>query len=189
MDSLYDSIKTPAELVSEVMTHGLSLKQEDICRAQDIIGRAPIEELVFLANDIGRENEDGKPDQEGTYGNGRRPTQGTFYAILTRIWNWEDVTRFWNEHTNYDRKRLIKEKGEQATKVRAEVAEHQLTKHQLEERSKRVQNLNEQLQDAGATICDQFTKIDGLQRENDAMKQQIMELKAKLYDMMTKEAK
>lgn len=50
--SKYDDIKTAAELVAEVRAHGLSLDQEDICRAQDIFGNSPIEELVRLANDI-----------------------------------------------------------------------------------------------------------------------------------------
>ena len=43
MSSKYDSIKTAAELVKEVRLNGLSLVQEDICRAQDIFGNAPIE--------------------------------------------------------------------------------------------------------------------------------------------------
>lgn len=40
--SKYDSIKTAADLVKEVRIKGLSLDQEDICRAQDIFGNAPI---------------------------------------------------------------------------------------------------------------------------------------------------
>lgn len=54
--SKYDSIKTAAELVAEVQAHGLSLAQEDICRAQDIFGRSAVQDLVALANDIGRNN-------------------------------------------------------------------------------------------------------------------------------------
>ena len=63
--SKYDDIKTAAELVAEVRAHGLSLDQEDICRAQDIFGNSPIEELVRLANDIGRNNRNGEPDPRG----------------------------------------------------------------------------------------------------------------------------
>ena len=64
--SKYDSIKTAAELVAEVRVHGLSLAQEDICRVQDIFGNAPIEDLVALANDIGRNNRNGEPDPKGS---------------------------------------------------------------------------------------------------------------------------
>ena len=72
--SKYDSIKTAAELVAEVRLHGLSLAQEDITRAQDIFGRSSIEELVALANDIGRNNDKGEPDPKGTWSSGRPAT-------------------------------------------------------------------------------------------------------------------
>ena len=42
MGSKYDSINTAAELVAEVQANGLSLMQEDICRAQDIFGRSAV---------------------------------------------------------------------------------------------------------------------------------------------------
>ena len=74
MASKYDSIKTAKDLVSEVMMHGFSLNQEDICRAQDIFGHSTIEELVNLANDIGRNDENGTPDPKGTWSSGRRRT-------------------------------------------------------------------------------------------------------------------
>lgn len=50
--SKYDDIKTAAELVAEVRAHGLSLDQEDICRAQDIFGNSPIEELYDALHDV-----------------------------------------------------------------------------------------------------------------------------------------
>ena len=100
MSSKYDQITTPAELVSEIRFHGMSTEQEDICRIQDIFGNAPIEELVRLANDIGRNNEKGEPDPKGSWSSNRPATQSTFYMILSHIWNWEEVTRFWNQHTN-----------------------------------------------------------------------------------------
>lgn len=78
--SKYDNIKTATALVSEVKANGLSMETEDICRAQDILGCAQVEELAFLAN-----NE--------TY-------QGAFYMTITRIWNWSQVVQFWNAHTN-----------------------------------------------------------------------------------------
>lgn len=98
--SKYDSIKTAAELVREVKNHGLSTVQEDLNRAADIIGNTEIGELVRLANDIGRNNENGEPDPKGTWNSDRIATQNTFYSIISHIWHWEEVTRFWNQHTN-----------------------------------------------------------------------------------------
>ena len=98
--SKYDSIKTAAELVAEVRANGLSTVQEDICRAQDIFGHTPIEELDRLANDIGRDNDKGEPDPHGTWSSSRPATQATFYRIVFSIWNWEDAVRFWNQHAN-----------------------------------------------------------------------------------------
>lgn len=34
--SIYDKVETAKDLIFEVAAHGLSTKQEDICRAQDI---------------------------------------------------------------------------------------------------------------------------------------------------------
>ena len=69
--SKYDGIKTAAELVREVKNHGLSTVQEDLNRAADIIGNSEIGELVRLANDIGRNNENGEPDPKGTWSSNR----------------------------------------------------------------------------------------------------------------------
>lgn len=177
MSGQYDNIKTPAELVREAMNHGFSTKQEDICRAQDIIGRAPIEDLVFLANDLGRNNENGEPDPKGTISSGLRATQSTFYMILSSIWNWEDVTRFWNQHTNPEREELLvlrktcKEWAEQCDKQDGLLKqEHDL---RLKETSAKLE-------------AEQ--KTARLEAELHDRDMEIMALKAKLYDMMMKEA-
>ncbi len=82
MKSIYDDIKTAADLVRHVSVHGLSTKEEDIFRAQDIFGHSTIEELDTLANDIGRNNENGEPDPNGSWSSGRKGTRDTFYFIL-----------------------------------------------------------------------------------------------------------
>ena len=79
MKSKYDSIKTAQELVKEVAMNGISRKEEDICRMQDIFGHSDIEELKELAT--GRD-------------------YGMFYFIIFEIWSWEDAVRFWNETSN-----------------------------------------------------------------------------------------
>lgn len=78
--SIYDKIETAKDLIFEVKAHGLSTKIEDICRAQDIFGNSPVEELETLANDKNRSRE--------------------FYQIIFTIWNWEDATRFYNQTSN-----------------------------------------------------------------------------------------
>lgn len=175
MSSKYDSIKTAAELVSEVQMHGLSLDQEDLNRVADIFGRSPVEELVRLANDIGRNNENGKPDPKGTWSSERKATQGTFYSIISHIWNWEEVTRFWNEHTNPEHEVLVElraEKKELMDKL-TEVMDQWDKEHEM-----RLAETSDKL-DAKATA-------ENLAAELHDKEMEVMELKAKLYDLMVK---
>ena len=104
--SKYDSITTAAAMVKEVQMHGLSMNLDDLNRVADIFGNSTIEELVALANDIGRNNANGEPDPKGSFSSGREPTRGTFYSLISHIWNWEEVTRFWNLYTNPEREKL-----------------------------------------------------------------------------------
>lgn len=177
MSSIYDSINTPAELVREVMCHGFSTKQDDICRAQDIIGRAPIEDLVFLANDIGRDNEKGEPDPKGTMSSGRRATRGTFYMILSSIWNWEEVTRFWNQYTNPEHEKY----QEMLT------AYDVLKKHSDSVHNELEQEHDLRLVETSAKLAAE-KEVRRLESELHDRDMEIMELKAKLYDMMMKAA-
>lgn len=178
--SKYDSIKTAADLVAEVQMHGLSTDQEDICRAQDIFGNSPIEELVRLANDIGRDNSKGEPDPKGTLGGGRKGTQGTFYMIVSSIWNWEEVTRFWNQHTNPEHEHM----EELRAKLRAEMSEHSDTKKALEEQKTSADAEHKLLIIERGNRIEQSEKIRELEAELHDRDMTIMELKAKLYDMM-----
>lgn len=173
MASIYDKIQTPAELVREVMCHGFSTKQDDICRAQDIIGRAPICDLAFLANDLGRDNEKGEPDPKGMISSGRRATQGTFYMILSSIWNWEDVTRFWNTHTNPEHEELKEARANlRETEKRATIAERN-----AKELSEEAAELSKRLTEAQHTV-------DEAQRKAAELEAEVMRLKARLFDYM-----
>lgn len=172
MSSEYDNIKTAKELVSHVMFHGFSTKTEDVCRAQDIFGHSTIEELAFLANDIGRDGKDGNPDPKGTMYSGRRATRGTFYSILFQIWNWEDATRFWNEHTNPEHEKYV-----------ALVAEHsELMKayNDLDSRGAECLQIADDMTKKAGELNGELAKAqyDLLMKENE-----IMRLKAKLYDL------
>ena len=175
MNSIYDNIKTAAELVSYVSVHGLSLKDEDICRVQDIFGNSTIGELADLANDIGRCNEKGEPDPNGSWSSGRKGTRNTFYSILFNIWNYEDAVRFWNMHTNpeHEQLKLLKKERDEKDKKIAELQnqlEIERYNHKSEETAwsedrKEIKELEESLHDRDMTI---------------------MQLKAELYDLMKK---
>jgi len=175
MSSIYDEIKTAADLIREVALHGLSTKQEDICRAQDIFGRSSVEELVLLANDNGRNDEHGNPDPKGSWSSGRRGTQSTFYIIAFSIWNWEDATRFWNQHTNPDKEMLVKTYEENAA-----------LKKQNESLAERRNQLLQEVEEAANKW--QITYEQFREQEARALKaeDEIVQLKAKLYDLMTK---
>lgn len=175
MASIYDEIKTAADLVREVMLHGLSTKQEDICRAQDIFGHSPVEELVKLANDNGMNDEHGNPDPKGSWSSGRKGTRNAFYSIAFAIWNWEDATRFWNQYTNPDKETLVKTYEENAA-----------LKKQNASLTERRNQLLEEVKEAS----DKWESTYAQFREQEARalkaEEEIVQLKAKLYDLMTK---
>lgn len=171
--SIYDSIKTPKELVIHVSVHGLSTAVNDICRAQDIFGQAPICDLVELAND----------DNQAANKAGRtRSYQSTFYLILFHIWNWEDATRFYNQHTNPEPKAL----KAAATEAKAAAAEATSKLAELQKKS------NRQTDEAiylGKQVIELEQRAGRAETKLAVAEQTILELKAKLYDLMMKEAK
>ena len=164
--SKYDSIKTAAELVAEVRANGLSTVQEYICRAQDIFGHTPIEELDRLANDIGRDNDKGEPDPHGTWSSSRPATQATFYRIVFSIWNWEDAVRFWNQHTNPQTEELKKLRS--ANKELTVRLDKLLADQKVNDET--VNRLERGLIDA--------------QRKAEEAGAEVVSLKAKLYDLL-----
>lgn len=174
--SKYDSIKTAADLVTEVQFHGLSTAQDDICRAQDILGNTSIEELARLANDIGRNNDDGEPDPKGSWSSNRKPTQGTFYSIIFAIWNWEDACRFWNEHTN-----PLKERHD---KICAE------NRGLRDEREQLVEHRDELLaseKEAGEKVSELSAELMDAKLRAEKAEAEVIQLKARLYDLLCKE--
>lgn len=157
--SKYDSIVTAADLVAEVRLHGLSTDQEDICRAQDIFGNTPTVELAILANDIGQNN--------------HYSTQGTFYMIVSHIWNWEEVTRFWNQHTN-----------PQTEELKELRKEHRKLSGLYDDLLARRDELLD-YQKAGAETIEQLSSRAGdAQRRAEEAEAEVVRLKAKLYDLL-----
>ena len=169
MASIYEKITTPKELLQEVRMHGFSTKTEDICRAQDIFGHAANEDLVALATDNG---------MNGSWSTGKEGYSKEFYSVIFNIWSHEDAARFWMQNTSPEYKELLnlrktcKELSEQCDKQdKLLKAEH---KRRLEETSARL---------------DAEKKAERLDTDVYDRDMTIMELKAKLYDLMTKEAK
>lgn len=169
-------VKTAKELIEHIQIHGMSTVQEDIVIMQDIIGHAPIEELYLLANDIGRNDENGNPDPKGTWSSGRKGTQSTFYSLLFHIWNWQDAVDFWNRNTNPEHeKRVIVDA--QNNDLRA--ARDRMRK-EIDSKSEELEYLHHQLNESRDS--DQ-----GLREVVNRKDAEIQALKAKLYDLMTKE--
>lgn len=171
--SKYDNIQSAKELVLEVQAHGLSTLQEDLCRAQDIFGNSSVEELVALANDIGRNNEKGEPDPKGSCSSSRRATQGTFYSIAFQIWNWEDATRFWNQHTNPEREEFVE--------LRKQVRGLETQVKHYDEQLGQERELRQSEEVEAAKLKN---KVEHLEIDVQVRNREITELKAKLYDLM-----
>ena len=169
MESIYDNVKTAKDLLTEVQAHGLSTKIEDICRAQDIFGRTSIEELDALANDNG---------MDGSMSTGRRGTQAVFYQVLFYIWNWEDATRFYNQHSNSEYKKL-----------RETVADDQKIKEQLAKATEDVRREHEVVVNERSKVIKLEQELEWISSDLHDREMTIMGLKAKLYDLMVKEGK
>lgn len=183
--SIYDDIRTAKELIQRVQLRGFSTKCEDICKAQDIFGNTPIQELVALANDIGRNDENGNPDPKGSWSSSRRETRSTFYMIASHIWNWEDMTRFWNQHSNPEHEEV----QELRKKLKDEMKEHSATKVSLKAELDKTQVEHSRYLEELTAKREAKAEIESLKAQLYDRDMEIMELKAKLYDLMMKEAK
>lgn len=152
MASIYDKYNTPKEIVEEVEYHGLSTKQEDICRVQDIFGRAPISTLVELSNGMRSEK---------------------FYMILFHIWNWKEATDFYNQYSNpkFAELKCNSELYEQCNKsLKEKVSENERLERAVNEKQSARIKAEEKVGLAELKIAE--------------LEQQIIELKAKLYDVL-----
>lgn len=93
--------------------------------------------------------------------------------IASAIWNWEDVTRFWNLHTNPERKELAELKDINA----------RLGKENEKLAARRDELLEEVKQGADYTskLIEQKMMAEA---RAEAAEAEIVKLKAKLYDLM-----
>ncbi len=174
-NGIYNDIKTARELVLHVKFHGLSTNQDDLCRVQDIFGHSTAEELEDLANDIGRNNENGEPDPNGSWSSGRVETRNVFYSILFQIWHWEDAVRFWNQHTNpeHDELNVLR-------------AEHKDLAQKVCFQSAQIEGLQQELFECRKALDEQTTRANTAEQIVEKTEAEIVRLKAKLYDMLEK---
>ena len=177
MASIYDNIKNPKDLLILVQRQGLSTKDEDISRVQDIFGHASEEELVALANDNGRNDSNGNPDPRGSWSSGRDGLSKEFYFVLFKIWSWEDATRFFNRHSNFQ---LIDEK-EELEGLKTEVVKANETIKKLETELQQAKDLfDTEKERADGAEVDMLRSKSQLEKAND----EIIRLKARLYDLL-----
>jgi hypothetical protein len=165
--SKYDTIKTAADLVTEVRLHGLSTEQDDKNRAADIFGNSSIKALADLANDAQCKNANG-------FSTGKPATSDTFYFILYNIWNWREATAFFNEHTNP----VTKDAKETAAELRQAKKDIKEFLTVLGETWGSMQKLAEE------KIYEHNERVKALVAL-DTAQHEIIKLKAKLYDFMS----
>ena len=184
--SIYDSIKTAEELLKEVAAHGLSTKPEDICRAQDIFGHSEVKELIRLANDNGRLNGfvyschfhyRHRPLCCRMFPSGCVGLSKYFYQVAFHIWSWEDATRFYNQNSNFPVIDALEENKMLHQQVKELNGELKRAKDDRDVEHRRCREA------VGAEQAAQ-KKIGHLEAEVHDRDMTIMELKARLYDLL-----
>ena len=163
--SKYGDIETIDELITCAMCTGFSYDHEDVMRASDIILNTPYDELARYAND--------------------KETHSTFYMILWNIWDFERVADFWNKYTNPDHKAML----EIQSKLTAEMEEHSRTKEALGKEIHEHAETKKKYLFEVSCVNKAWEEAVDLQEEIHNLNMTIIELKAKLYDMMTEKEK
>ena len=165
--SKYDSIETARELIEEVAAHGLSTKEVDICRAQDIFGHSSESELRALAQ-----------SREEFFG--RQSIHSLFYFTIFHNWSWETAVQFWNKHSNIEH--------ENADKLRKEVEELKRVLSARDSLIKSMEVSRNYDREKRAELEEENRKLreehQESRLENAGNEMEVQRLKAKLFDMM-----
>lgn len=155
----FEELKTAEELVQYTKFHGIPTDPDSISFMQDVVGHDTVRNLAALAET----KEEGKAN--------------ALFQLLFTIWNWRDAVAFHNRHGNPEYQQL-KSKAEEADRLRKAYAE------ELDARQDRDDKLRE-FYDKVEKRDDQITDLEEQLKAKDL---EILKLKAKLYDMMAKEA-
>ena len=168
-----DQVKTADELISLISWQGIPTDIDSICRMQDIIGHSTQEELIRLAQDNGTET-----DGTHTWSTGRRGTQRETLSLLYAIWNWEDATRFYNNHVNPEYRKAKEEAKKARQEAEEAKAEAEKAKKTAEEWEKAATKIKSNWRTDAAEAEAQKARADAAEAE-------ILKLKAMLFDYMT----
>lgn len=147
------------ELLKRVQaTGGLDCDIDSVCEYQDMIGHSSEEQLADLAN--------------GKYSR-------VFYRVYCEAYNVHQTIEFYCKHGKFFRKLQ-----ENLADAKADVEKYEVLMNGAKNRADSLEALNKRLTD----------DLAGMQKKSDAddamietLNAEIIQLKAKLYDMMTKE--
>ena len=93
--------------------------------------------------------------------------------IVSHIWNWEEVVRFWNQHTNPQTEELKRNRDAYDFIV---------------EGNKKLKNENDELKEQVSDLLEReselVTLMDDAQRRAEDAEAEVVRLKAKLYDLL-----
>lgn len=166
MKTKLEQIETIQELLTYITAFGIPTDTESICKMQDIVGNSPVKTLVELAQDDGTK----VADDGSRWSTGRHGSQKEMMALLFTIWHWEDATSFYNRHVNKEY-REIKAKAQDAESAEKRAGE---CKRAFDEYRYKWEEAE---QKAYVAECN-------LKKAQD----EILKLKAMLFDYMTKTA-
>ena len=153
----YNNFKTAVEMFDHIRFHGLQVDNASISRAQDLIGHSTEDDLAQIAS---KEHAD------------------IFYNVLIHVWDFERIIRFYNKYSNPDYRR-IKEESDGHKRNYKEASE------MCSQRNIKIAELNVEIETLEARCKQDGEALYKAVTERDALRRQVMELKAKLYDIMT----
>lgn len=116
------------------------------------------------------------------HSSGRVGLSKYFYQVAFKIWSWEDATRFYNQHSNFPVIDALEENKMLHQQVKELNGELKRAKDDRDVEHRRCREAVDAEQAAQK-------KIGQLEAEVHDRDMTIMELKAKLYDLMMKEGK
>ena len=160
METIYDDIADAKALIIHVANSGLSTDKYDLKRACEIIDSQSEESLINLAN-------------SAECINGEK-ISGTFYSVLFIVWPWLKALDFYNTNTSLAGIRL------REYKVALRNA-----KKEIEERDKIIEIRKKKQEEYCVAWQDADLKWQIAEREKIEAQQEILTLKAKLYNLMT----
>ena len=151
----------------------MTSRYDKITTAKDLVSEVKTHGLSTMEQDICRAQDifGRSPVYELIALANEKQTQEDFYLILFRIWNWRDATDFYNKYTN----------PEDAEEMKTELQEQEKTIKGLKEN---IENLKEGYSKELENNRNLGKSLNEFEEENRKLEDEIIRLKAKLYDLM-----